>query len=80
MSARTVHVVTTRKMLGPQLIDVGVAVLGTRLKAERWIHQQINELVTEYELDRRSAVTDWFVQIDGWNHTMQYEVTKEEIL
>ena len=77
---RAVYVVTTKEMLGPQLIDVGVAVLGSRLKAERWINQQIDDLVTEYELDRSSAVTDRFVQIDGWNHTMEYEVAKEEVL
>ena len=80
MSAQTVYVVTTKETLGPQLLDVGVAVLGSRLKADRWIDQQINDLVAEYELDRSSAVTDRFVQIDGWNHTMEYEVAKEEVL
>lgn len=79
MSARTVYVVTTKEMLGPQLIDVGVAVLESRLKADRWIDQQIDDLVTEYELDRSSAVTDQFVQIDGWNHTMEYEVAEKEV-
>ena len=43
-------------------------------KAERWIDDQIDEKVREYNLDRNLSVDGWLVMADGWDHTFQYDI------
>lgn len=44
------------------------------VKDERWIEDQIDGKVREYNLDRNMAVDGWLVTVDGWNHTFQYDI------
>ena len=48
-------------------------------KAERWVEDQINEKVREYNLDENLAVDGWLVMADGWNHTFQYDMHELDI-
>lgn len=54
--------------------EVSLRCFSSHEKAERWIEGQIGEKVNKFGLDRGSAVNGWFVMIDGWNHTLQYNL------
>ena len=76
---KTVVVVTISETLATHENEVDTMVFGSQEKAEDWVERQIEEKVKDFHLDRDTAVDGWFVQIDGWNHTIQYDVKEKEI-
>ena len=76
---KTVVVVTISEILPIHGNEIDTMVFDSLGKAEAWIEQQIDEKVKDFQLDRDSAVDGWFVQIDGWNHTIQYDA-KERVV
>ena len=54
-------------------------VFDSKEKAGAWVERQIDEKVSDFHLDRDTAVDGWFVHIDGWNHTIQYDA-KEKVV
>lgn len=76
---KTVVVVTISETLPTHGNEVDTMVFDSIVKAETWVERQIEEKVKKFNLDRDSAVDGWFVQIDGWNHTIQYDA-KEKVV
>lgn len=75
----TVAVVTISETLAPHEDEVDTMVFDSMEKAEAWIECQVDEKVKDFHLDRDSDVDGWFVQIDGWNHTIQYDASEKMI-
>ncbi len=48
-------------------------------KAEQWVESQITKLVRQYKIDPDSSVDGWFVQLDGWAHTVQFDIEETTI-
>ena len=76
---KTVVVVTVSETLPTHENEVDTIVFGSVGKAGAWVERQIEEKVKDFHLDRDTAVDGWFVQIDGWNHTIQYNAKEKEI-
>ena len=76
---KTVVVVTISETLVTHENEVDTMVFDSMGKAETWVERQIEEKVKGFRLDRDAAVDGWFIQIDGWNHTIQYDA-KEKVV
>lgn len=76
---KTVVVVTISETLPTHENKVDTMVFGSLEKAEDWVERQIEEKVKDFHLDRDTAVDGWFVQIDGWNHTIQYDAKERTV-
>ena len=76
---KTVVVVTISETLATHENEVDTMVFDSMEKAEAWVGRQIDEKVSDFQLDRASAVDGSFIQIDGWNHTIQYDA-KEKVV
>ncbi|MCQ2390027.1 MAG: hypothetical protein MJ240_01275 [Kiritimatiellae bacterium] len=74
-----VVVVTISETMMLHKNEVDTLVFDSMEKAEVWIERQVEKMVKNFQLDRESDVDGWFVQIDGWNHTIQYDA-KERIV
>lgn len=58
--------------------DFSVEVFSRQNDAEGWIRAQISDLVTSYKLTDVDVDGD-FVMLNGWNHTVQYNVEEKAI-
>ncbi len=58
--------------------DFEVKVFATFERAEKWIDEQIDALVKEYDLDREKAVEDWHVDIDV-DSAVQFDTQEDYI-
>ena len=76
---RTVVVVTISETLLTHGNEVDTKAFSSLEKAEDWVERQIEEKVKDFHLDRDTAVDGWFVQIDGWNHTIQYDAKERTV-
>lgn len=76
---KTVVVVTISETLATHENEVDTMVFDSMEKAETWVERQIEEKVRDFHLDRDTAVDGWFVKIDGWNRTIQYDA-KEKVV
>ena len=76
---KTVVVVIISETLATHEDEVDSMVFDSMEKAEVWIERQIDEKVREFCLDRDSDVHGWFVQINGWNHTIQYDAKEKKV-
>lgn len=76
---KTVVVVTISETLTIHENEVDTMVFDLMEKAEAWVERQIEEKVKDFNLDRDLDVDGWFVQIDGWNHTIQYEAKVKDV-
>ena len=47
--------------------------------AEQWINDQIAECVKRENLDPAESIEDWFVKLNGWHHTIQYDILEEYV-
>ena len=59
--------------------EVKVEVFGRMESACAWVEMQINHLVRKYGLDPQKSVDDWYVLLDGYNHTIQYSAQEVEV-
>ena len=76
---KSVVIVTIHETLAIHEDEVNTMVFDSMEKAETWVERQIDEKVIDFHLDRDSDVDGWFVKIDGWNHTIQYDA-KEKVV
>ena len=74
-----VAVVTISETFPAHDCKVSLRCFASSGKAERWIEGQIDEKVSEYNLDRNAAVDGWLVMADGWNHTFQYDTRELDV-
>jgi len=75
----SVIVVTISEMLPAHGNEVDTAVFSDWDKANAWIESQIDSKVKSYGIDRESAVDGWYVEIDSFGHTIQYDA-KERVV
>lgn len=76
---KSMVVVTISETMATHEDEVDTMVFDSMEKAEAWIGRQIKEKVKDFHLDRDSDVDGWFVRIDGWNHTIQYDAKEKTI-
>lgn len=79
MQENAVIVVTICETLLEHADEVDTVVFSDWDKANAWIESQIDEKVKDFQLDRDSDVNGWFVHIDAWDHTIQYDA-KERVV
>ena len=70
---KTVHVVTISELTSAHENEVDVETFANNDDAVVWIEKQIEEKKETYHLDE-SAIDDWYVEIDGPTHTIQYDI------
>ena len=70
---KTVYVVTISEQMPVHANEVDVEAFTSNEDAVSWIEKQIAEKKETYHLDE-SAVDDWYVEIDGPTHTIQYDI------
>lgn len=70
---KTVHVVTISELTATHENEVDVEAFANNDDAVAWIEKQIAEKKEAYHLDE-SAIDDWYVEIDGPTHTIQYDI------
>ena len=58
--------------------DFESKVFATLKRAEKWIDEQIDALVKEYDLDKGKAVDGWHVDIDG-DSAVQFDPQEDYI-
>lgn len=56
-----------------------VEAFAMRYNAELWVERRIATLVAENGLDTNKDVDGWFVKIDGWHHTIQFDILELEL-
>lgn len=76
---KKVTVVTIHETLPIHENEVDTLVFDSMGKAKVWIERQIDEKVKNFQLDRDSDVDGWFVHVDAWDHTIQYDA-KERVV
>ncbi len=59
--------------------DFAVNVFATHLEAEKWVEQQINSLIAEYELDRDTDVDGWYIDVDP-NSSIQFDAKEHYVV
>ena len=59
--------------------DFSVEVFSRQSDAEGWVRAQIADLVSTYKLTEADVDGD-FVGLNGWHHTVQYNVEEKTIL
>ena len=70
---KTVYVVTISELMPVHANEVDVEVFASNDDAVSWIEKQIAEKKETYHLDE-SAIDDWYVEVDGPMHTIQYDI------
>ena len=75
---KTVCVVTISELMAAHANEVDVEAFANNDDAVSWIEMQIASKKETYHLDE-SAIDDWYVEIDGPTHTIQYDI-KECVL
>ena len=70
---KTVYVVTISELMAAHANEVDVEAFANNDDAVAWIEKQIAEKKETYQLDE-SAIDDWYVEIDGPTHTIQYNI------
>ena len=70
---KTVYVVTISELASTHENEVDVEAFANNDDAVSWIEMQIAEKKETYHLDE-SAIDDWYVEIDGPMHTIQYDI------
>ena len=58
--------------------DFESKVFATFERAEKWIDEQIDALVKEYDLDREKAVEGWHVDIDA-DSAVQFDTQEDYV-
>ena len=58
--------------------DFESKVFATFERAEKWIDEQIDALVKEYDLDREKAVDGWHVDIDA-DSAVQFDAQEDYV-
>ena len=74
-----VFVVTISEQRSDGTHETGVEVFGREDAAVEWIEATISALVEKHRLDAASAVDGWFVKLDGWGHTIQFDVVEKAL-
>ena len=75
---KTIYVVTISELASTHENEVDVEAFAKNSDAVSWIEQQIAEKRETYHLDE-SDIDEWYVEIDGPSHTIQYDL-KECVL
>lgn len=70
---KTVYIVTISEQSSTHEAEVDVEAFSNNDDAVSWIKKQIAEKKETYHLDE-SAIDDWYVEIDGPTHTIQYDI------
>jgi len=79
MGANSVVVVTISEMLPVHGNEVDTMVFSDMDKASAWIEAQIDSYVKSFDLDRETAVDDWYLRLDGDSHTIQYDAKIRDV-
>lgn len=79
MATQSVIIVTISEMLPAHGNEVDTAVFSDWDKANAWVESQIDSNVKTYGLDRESAVDGWYVEIDSFGHTIQYDAKERTV-
>lgn len=80
MSRSKITIVTREEETGFHEHDFKAFAFGSYDNAVKWIDEQIAALVKQHGLDDDSDVEGWFVQVEGWAHTVQFDAKEEEVL
>lgn len=70
---KTVYVVTISELASTHENEVDVEAFANNDDAVAWIEKQIAEKKETYHLDD-SDIADWYVEIDGPMHAIQYDI------
>ncbi len=70
---KTVYVVTISELMPVHANEVDVEAFANNDDAVSWIEKQIAEKKETYHLDE-SAIDDWYVEIEGPMHAIQYDI------
>ena len=76
---KSIVVVTISEILATHENAIDTMVFDSMENAEAWVERQIEEKVKDFDLDRDASVDGWFVQIDGWQHTIQYDMKEKTV-
>ena len=80
MKRQVVTVVTICEERPCREYDFSTKVFSDYKRAVEWIEGQIDDLVARYALDRQTAVDGWFVQLDCFDHAIQYEAEEQDVM
>ena len=75
-----VAVVTITERDEANAYDFKVKVFHALHEAEKWIDSQIESLVKKHHLDPLKDVDSWFVLLNGWNHTIQFNLEEMPVV
>lgn len=79
LQSATVFVVTISEQRPDGTHETGVEVFRREDSAVEWIEATISALVEKHKLVAALSVDGWFVKLDGWNHTIQFDIVKKTL-